>query len=289
MAASAETVLVAKNVGDDHIGSVQPRRMRATVCVASTESPPKAKKSSSTPTASTPSTSPMIAARADSSGVDGRRRSGAAASLTAAASWPATTVSVDLAGESERYVLHQRQVLRDHVRGNTFGHRFADEFDGQLWVIYPESCGQNIGTARRRHQGCDRYRHARDLTQRNLDFADFDPIAADFDSVIAASHELQDSVRPVSGQIDGAVPGPAVVLDKPLGGEIRTSAVAPGEAASGDPQFAGDPVGAIGAPIVDHPAGIVGKRRAEWQRRQLRWECVDVADLENCVVDGGFR
>ena len=196
--------------------------------------------------------------------------------------------SVDLAGERERYVLHQRQVLRDHVRGNTFGHRFADELDGQPRIICPESCGQDIGAARRRHQGGDRYRHTRDLTQYNLDFADFDPIAADFDSVIAASHELQDSVWPISGQIAGAIPGPAVVLNKPLGGEIRTSAVAPGEAASGDPQFTGDPIGAIGALIVDHPAGIVGKRCTEWQRRQLRWECVDVADLENGVVDGGF-
>ena len=185
-------------------------------------------------------------------------------------------------------MLHQRQALRDHVRGNAFGHRFTDAFDGQLWVIYPQGCGQNIGTARRRHQGYDRYCHARHLTQRNLDFADFHSIATDFDPVIAASHELQDPVWPVSGQIAGAVPGPAVVLDKPLGGEIRTSAVAPGDAAAGDPEFAGDPVGAIGAPVVDHSAGIIRKRRAERQRRQLRWECVDVADLENRVVDRGF-
>ena len=160
--------------------------------------------------------------------------------------------------------------------------------DGQLGVVGADGRGQNVGAAGRRHQGRDRCCHAGYLPQRGLDLADFDAVAADFDAVVGASDELQGAVRPVPGQIAGAVPGPAVVLDETLGGEIRTSAVAPRDAASGNPQLAGDPVGAVAAHVVDHPAGIVGQRHAERQRGPVRRQLVELADLENRVVHCGF-
>ncbi len=120
--ASAETVLVAKMSATMMSGVSSQARIRATVCVANTESPPNAKKSSSTPTASAPSTSPMIAAirgfhRRRRRAPLGRRRLRHGGRQLSRDHAP-----VDLTAERVRNLVDERQMLRNHVRGNEIGH-----------------------------------------------------------------------------------------------------------------------------------------------------------------------
>ena len=72
-AASADTVRVAKMSATITDGVSSQVRIRATTWVASTESPPTEKKSSSAPMLSRPRTSPTMLLSADSSGVAGAR------------------------------------------------------------------------------------------------------------------------------------------------------------------------------------------------------------------------
>ena len=156
------------------------------------------------------------------------------------------------------------------MRGNEIGHRRAHPVGGELWIVGVDGRSQHLTAARRGHHGCDCCCDARYLAQRRLDFADFDAVAADLDAVVGTSDEFQDAVRPVSGQVAGAVPGLAVMLDETLGGQIRASAVTPRDAPPGNPQLTGHPVGAVTAPVVHHPADVVAQRCAERQRGQLR-------------------
>src|ERR1700733_7964866 len=133
------------------------------------------------------------------------------------------------------------------MRGNEFGHGFPHVFRGQLRVVSPDSRGQHVGSAWCRHQSCDSDCHTRYLPQRGLDLAEFDAVATDLDAVVGTSNEFQRAVWPIPGEIAGAIPRPAVVHDETLGGEIRTSPVAPRDATPRHPQLADDPVGAVAA------------------------------------------
>ena len=173
------------------------------LAVASTESPPRAKKSSSTPTASTPSTSPTIAA---SRGFERRRRGSAVRCRRIGHGRQSIRrgddASVDLAGERERDVIHQRHVLRDHVRGNEIGHhRAATAIGGRAAGSSARtSCSQHLTPPAavprpRRPSPTPGMR-----TQRHLDLAEFDAVAADLDPVVGAADEFQGAVRPVAAR-----------------------------------------------------------------------------------------
>jgi hypothetical protein len=103
------------------------------------------------------------------------------------------------------------------MRGNKFGHSFPHTLGRQPGVVSTDRRGQNVAAARRRHLGRDCYGYIGYSAQSFLNLTQFDAIAAEFDAVVRASDELQRAVRPVSGQLPGAVPGPAVVYDETLG------------------------------------------------------------------------
>lgn len=124
--------------------------------------------------------------------------------------------------------------------------------------------------------------------QRGFDLAEFDAVPADLDAVIGTADELQGAVVPVAGQITGAIPGAAVMLDEALRGQLGTATVTPGDSATGHPQLTGHPIGAVVAAVGHYPAGVVGKRDAVWHRGPVRWQIGRVLDLENGCVDRGF-
>ena len=130
--------------------------------------------------------------------------------------------------------------------------------------------------------------HSWQPPQRGLDFAELDPVAADLHPVIGAADEFAGAVRPIPGQVAGAVPPSAVVLDETLRRQIGATAIATRDAAAGHPELTGDPVRAVVAGVTDDAAGVVGKRGAEGQRRPVRRQLGGVAHLENRVVDRGF-
>lgn len=61
--------------------------------------------------------------------------------------------------------------------------------------------------------------------QRGFDLTELDAVPADLDPVIGAADEFQDAARPVAGQITGAIPGPTVMLDESLNGQVGPSPV----------------------------------------------------------------
>ena len=179
------------------------RRTRDTTRVASSECPPSRKKSSATPTRSTPSTSAQIAASARSVGVRGAAKPPSSAPRPGRGEGPAVHLAVG--GEGERvhgdhegggdHVLRQplpqvvaqrggrrvRPRLRDHVRHQ------------------PPSPGRSsrTSTSASRTAGCSSRRAA---TSRGLHAE-----AADLDLVVGAAQELQVAVRQPARPVAGAV------------------------------------------------------------------------------------
>ena len=170
---------------------------------------------------------------------------------------------------------------------NEFGDAVAQPVATQRGIVGADHCGQHVPTplAGHRHDCRDRGADTRQSVQRGLDVAELDAIAADLDPVVGPADELQRAVRPVPGEIAGAVPRAAQVADEPVGSQIRTPTVATRDAAPGDPQFTRHPVGTIGAQRIHHAARVVRERSpvrhgGPWSRR--------IAGLVQRGVHSGF-
>ena len=206
---------------------------RASILTASSEWPPRSKKSSSIPTRSTPSTSRQIAASASSTGVS-RRHVGA--SRGRAGRRPAAAArarsSLPLARHRERVEHHERR--RDHERR-------------QLGLQQPAAAARRrAGCSRRRDDvgdeplvagavlADDRDRGADDVVvavEHRLDLAELDPEAAQLDLVVDAAEELERPVRAPAHEVAGPVqasPSPAAngSGDEPLRGQLGAVVVA---------------------------------------------------------------
>ncbi len=75
--------------------------------------------------------------------------------------------------------------------------------------------------------------------------------------MVQAPEKLQAGVGPVAALVAGAIPAPALVLDKALALEGRQAAIAGGHPGTADPQLAGHPVRAVTALAVHHPEALV--------------------------------
>ena len=113
---------------------------------------------------------------------------------------------IDLAVGRQRHVLHHHDGARDGLTREPPGQGGAD---GPGIDITDDVADENgIGTQvrtrarRRRHDPVD-------VPQRGFDLAELDPETADFDLVIAASHEAQRAVGPAHDEVSGAVEAPA--------------------------------------------------------------------------------
>lgn len=193
---------------------------------------------------------------------------------------------VELSGIGETDPLHDRDVARNHVRGNEVGESLPDSLGGHGGIVSAHLRGQHIGFAGHGDQRGHRRAHPRHAPQRGLDLAELDAVPADLDAVVGAADEFEGAVGPVADQIAGAIPDSAVVFDEAFGGEIGASAVAARDTAAGHPVLAGHPVGTVGAGVVDDAAGVVGQRDAEGQRRPVVG--YRLGHLENAVVHRGF-
>ena len=176
----------------------------------------------------------------------------------------------------------RRQHLREPRRDGIGADGGVVDADERTEYVAPCIGGDDGG-----HRGCD----ARHPGQRCLDLPEFDAIPADLDPVVGASDELQGAVGQVPDEIARPVPGAAAVLDELLGGEVRSSAVPPRDAASREPQLSGHPVRAVLALGVDDPAGVVRERHAVRHQRPVRGQIAleVLTDLEDGAVDGGLR
>src|SRR5205807_572669 len=80
--------------------------------------------------------------------------------------------------------------------------------------------------------------------QHRLDLAWLDPEAADLELAVAAPDELDRAVRKPARQVAGAVHATAVderIGHEPLGAQLRTVQIAPGDAGAANAQLSGNP------------------------------------------------
>ncbi len=197
------------------------RRTRLTSRVASSEWPPSAKKSSSTPTSSTPRTSANRPQRISSCGVARRAAAPAAVDLRARAGRGGRACrSASAAARPARRTptapcspaaARQRSAQRRQVGSRRRRHDVGDQ------ALLAPAGPRATTTAACAHRGC--------CAQRGLDLAELDPEAADLDLVVGAAEELQLAVGAPAHEVAGAVhprPGP------PNGSATNRSAVRPG-------------------------------------------------------------
>src|SRR6185312_9492056 len=110
--------------------------------------------------------------------------------------------------------------------------RIACDCGNQLWRTIADDGRDGVTDPRHR-------------AQRALHFAQFDPVSANLYLMVCAAEEFDGAVGPVSGHVTSFVPANAVVLDEPLRGKLRVIAITGSDIGATDPEFAGNPVGAV--------------------------------------------
>ena len=226
----------------------------------------------------------MIEASADCSGPDAGRCP--VADSACSASRRATACRSTLPPSVYGNPVDHLDVLRNHMGRNFFAELIPKCVDRQCTRCERNCRRQPILGA---GAGGDGHRdgavHPGHPLQRRLDLAEFDPVAADLDPVIGPADEFACPVRPEAGQITGAIPGDAVVVDESLGGQVRPAPIAAGDPAPADPQLADHPVRAVRAAGGDNAASVVRQGFSERYRGPVGRYVGDFADR---VVDRGL-
>ena len=259
------------------------RRIRVIICVASSEWPPSAKKSSSTPTCSTPSSvlprSPRSPPRASLRGATysalggelGRRRLGQRA-------------PIDLPARRER---QRRRAGRTPTGPCTRAatRRGSERSSSTRRLRRRDDVGDEAlvaggAVARRRR----RLAHRRMPQQRGLDLAGLDAEAADLDLLVDAAEELDRAVgqpaRAVAGAVDprrrrpanGSATKRSAVSSGRFDVAARHTGAADAELARQHPAAAAARCASsdVGARVRERPADRHGRRGAGRRRRRPR-------------------
>src|SRR6478736_3736323 len=130
------------------------------------------------------------------------------------------------------------------------GHRLSGEVSDQVGTV----AFRRLGHHRRRS-------HTWTRLHCGLYLGWAHPVTADLDLIVDATQELQVAVRPPAGEIAGSVASAAryaSILDECKGRQVRTAAIATGQANPGDVQFTRHPQRAgVSAVVEDQQEGLV--------------------------------
>ena len=181
-------------------------------------------------------------------------------------------VRVQLAVDGHRQLRHHEQPRRNHVRRQTIGHSGADGDRIRGPVGDRDDKTHENGADGTAHHDSSRIAHARRTAQRLLDFADLHPVTAHLHLIVGPSQVVQRATGAAAHQVAGPIHPPAGrperVGHKPFRGLGEPAQIAAGDLRPGEIQLAGDAVGHLTQPGIEHVSAHGGGRSADGGRRR---------------------
>jgi len=145
-------------------------------------------------------------------------------------------VPVDFSTGCERQCIHENEVRGNHVIREFFLKMYAKVRTGNPgFGMWNDVCGKQFFAGR--ILGGDNHVlvHIRMFRQNGLDFTRFNSESTDFDLMVRASREFDNSVRSVAAEISGFIESGSGFFGKRIGNKPRCGQIRPAEIAMGKP------------------------------------------------------